>query len=229
MNNQDLVLPIDDAHLTALDLSTHILEYANSYRVISSQGEFMGRQRMRYVVLLLMFDEMGKLMELMKDCERAVTEKDPQVKIEGFFDRTSRKEQSFENILKEIGKSEMLVSLFKRVMGRSPSSVDFESFKQQFTKGSNELDSKMRKVMFYDINGRSDHQGELPDDRIMDMFFEAIVINAEGAREFIQEWVRAKELDISYRLKASKVTNGVVSMKLWSKEPIAKEQRNFKT
>ena len=221
----DLVLPVDEAHLTALALSTHILEYANAYRLISAQSKCLGRRRLRYVNLLLMFDELGKLMEIMKDCERAVTEKDPYVKVEGFFSRDARSQKAMDNILRELGKTETLSILFKEVMGKAPSNTDFDSFKQQFQKGGEELDSKLRHALMYDIRERTSHEDAIPEDGVMDMYFEAVAMNAEAAREFIFEWARAKELDLDIRLKAVKAEPAEV--KLWTAIAMPKEQRNF--
>jgi hypothetical protein len=166
MSDEDLILSTDDAHITALELSTHILEYANAFRLISSQNVFLGQRRIRYGILLLMMDEMGKLMEIMKDCERAVTMKDPFVKVEKFFSKDSGNEKALTDILKEIGKSETLIILFQRVMGRSPSKVDFEKFKMQFTQGSSEIEEKIRTNLYYDIRDRTDHADMIPEDQV---------------------------------------------------------------
>jgi hypothetical protein len=228
MSDEDLILSTDDAHITALELSTHILEYANVFRLISSQNGFIGRRRVRYGTLLLMMDEMGKLMEIMKDCERAVTMKDPYVKIEKFFVNASRNEKALTDIVKEIGKSETLIILFQRVMGRSPSNVDFEKFKMQFSQGSSELEEQIRTNQFYDIRNRTDHVEVVPEDQTIDMFFEAVVMNVEGATEFLQQWAGAKELDVLFRLRAIKIQSGNGQIKLWTKEDISNSQRNFK-
>lgn len=228
MSDEDLVLSTDDAHITAFELSTHILEYANAFRLMSSQNGFIGQRRVRYGILLLMMDEMGKLMEIMKDCERAVTMKDPFVKVENFFSKGSRNEKAFTDIIKEIGKSETLSILFRKVMGRSPSNVDFESFKKQFMRGSGELEEQIRTNLFYDVRNRTDHPEFVPEGQVIDMFFEAVVMNAEGAREFLQEWARAKELDVSFRLKPIKVQSGNGQIKLWTREDLTNAQRNFK-
>jgi hypothetical protein len=227
MSKQDLELPVDEAHLTALDLSTHILEYANSFRMLSANRDFAGRRRLRYATLLLMFDEIGKLMEIMKDCERAVTMKDPYVKVPGFYSDV-KGEKSFENIVKELDKSEMLSVLFKRVMGKSPSNVDFETFKAEIVKGSGELDARTKAVLHYDIRTRTDGSAIIPDDKVVDMYFEAIVMNAEGAQEFIYEWARAKELDIGHKLVPIKTDVSGVTVKLWKSEDVPRSQKNFK-
>ncbi|QLH74059.1 MAG: hypothetical protein HPY73_00385 [Methanomassiliicoccales archaeon] len=226
MTENDLELLVDDAHLTALDLSTHILEHANAFRLLSFNPDYLGRRRLRYMILLIMFDEVGKLMEIMKDCERAVTAKDPYVRVRGFFS-SNKKGEAFENILKELSKSEMLYALFKRVMGRPPSNVDFEMFKEELIKGSEHLDSQLRAMMYYDIRGRSDGSSMIPEDKVVDMLFEAIVMNVEGAREFIHEWARAKELDLTYILRPIKVET-CPGIKLWTKEGLQASQKDVR-
>jgi len=227
MSEQDLELQVDEAHLTALDLSTHILEYANAFRMLSANKDFAGRRRLRYAILLVMFDEIGKLMEIMKDCERAVTMKDPYVRVPGFYSEV-KDEKAFENILKELGKSETLSLLFKKVMGKSPSNVDFTVFKDEMTKGSAQLSSRIDAMFHYDVAGRCDGTDIIPDDKVVDMYFEAIVMNAEGAREFIHEWARAKELDLNYKLEPFKTEVSGTQVKLWKRNEMAKSQKNFK-
>ncbi|MCE5296488.1 MAG: hypothetical protein LLG16_05220 [Euryarchaeota archaeon] len=227
MREVDLELPVDEAHLTALDLSTHILEYANAFRILSAGKDYVGRRRLRYATLLLMFDEVGKLMEIMKDCERAVTMKDPFVKVPGFYSKV-KDEGAFENILKELGKSETLFLLFKRVMGKAPSNLDFETFKAEMSKGAGQLDAKIDKMLRFDVRNRSDGSADIPDDKAVDMYFEATVMNAEGAREFIHEWARAKELDLTRGLRPFKADVLGTSVKLWRSEEIPLSQKNFK-
>jgi hypothetical protein len=225
MNEEDLVMGVDDAHLMSLELTTHILEYANSYRLLSSQEDYLGKERLRYLTLLVMFDEMAKLMEVMKDCERAVTHKDPIVVVPGFYGK-ERSEKALGNIMTELSKSEAMFLLFKRVMGHPPSNLDFDSFKKEFSQGTKGLDSQIHTLLFYDVKGRTDHLGQVPEPKVMDMFFDAVIINAESAREFIYEWARAKELDIDFKLKAFKA-EGCGNAKLWAKVPMPKSQRNL--
>lgn len=227
MREIDLELPVDEAHLTALDLSTHILEYANSFRILSAGKDYVGRRRLRYATLLLMFDEVGKLMEIMKDCERAVTMKDPFVKVPGFYSKV-KDDGAFENILKELGKSETLFLLFKRIMGKAPSNLDFETFKSEMSKGAGQLDAKIDTMLRFDVRNRTDGSDGIPDDKVVDMYFEATVLNAEGAREFIYEWARAKELDLSTGLRPFKADILGTSVKLWRSEEVPFSQKNFK-
>jgi hypothetical protein len=225
MNDEDLVMGVDDAHLMSLELTTHILEYANSYRLLSSQGDYLGKERLRYLTLMVMFDEMAKLMEVMKDCERAVTHKDPFVTVPGFYGK-ARSEKALGNIMTELSKSEAMFMLFKKVMGHPPSNLDFDMFKKEFGQGSKGLDTQIHNLTFYDVRTRSDHLGQVPSKEVMDMFFEAVVINAESAREFIYEWARARELDLEFKLKSFRA-EGCGNVKLWAKVPIPKSQRNF--
>ena len=133
-------------------------------------------------------------------------------------------QKAMDNILRELGKSETLFILFKKVMGKAPSNMDFETFKQQFQKGEEELDTMLRHALLYDIRNRSSHEEDIPEEGVLDMYFEATVLNAEAAREFIFEWARAKELDIPFRLKAIKAEPADV--KLWTAVAMPKSQKN---
>lgn len=195
MESNDLEMRVDDAHLAALDLSAEILEYCNAYRHLSLD-DYLGRERMRFLTLLTMFEEMSKLMLLLRDCERAVTHKDPFVKVTDFYvDGGAR---GLESIMKEIAKSEMLFLSVKKILGKEPSSVDFALLKEQFAKGEQETMTAIGRAQFMDVQDR--RRGEMPAPEVMDMFFDAIETNAQGAFDFLFDWVRAKELDVEYRV-----------------------------
>jgi hypothetical protein len=197
MANADLEMRVDDAHLAALDLSAEILEYCNAYRRLSTD-DYLGRERLRYLTLLTMFEEMSKLMLLLRDCERAVTHKDPFVKVTDFY--VDGGQRGLESIIKEIGKSEMLFLSVKKILGREPSGVDFSLLKEQFAKGEEETMTAIRRAQFMDVQER--HRGAAPAAEVLDMFFDAIETNAQGAFDFLFDWVRAKELDVEYRVVA---------------------------
>ncbi len=197
MASNDLEMRVDDAHLAALDLSAEILEYCNAYRRLSID-DYLGRERLRFLTLLTMFEEMSKLMLLLRDCERAVTHKDPFVKVTDFYvDGGAR---GLESIMKEIAKSEMLFLSVKKILGKEPSNVDFALLKGQFAKGEQETMSAILRAQFMDVNDR--RRGEAPAPEVMDMFFDAIETNAQGTFDFLFDWVRAKELDVEYRVVA---------------------------
>jgi hypothetical protein len=195
MANNDLEMRVDDAHLAALDLAAEILEYCNAYRRLSAD-DYLGRDRLRYLTLLTMFEEMSKLMLLMKECERSVTHKDPFVKVADFY--AVGGQRGLESIIKEVAKSELLTISVKKILGREPNKVDFSLFKQEFAKGEEETMAAIRKAQFMDVQATK--REAFPAPEVMDMFFEAIEMNAQGAFDFLFDWVRAKELDINYRV-----------------------------
>jgi hypothetical protein len=195
MANEDLEMRVDDAHLAALDLAAEILEYCNAYRRLSTD-DYLGKERLRYLTLMTMFEEMSKLMLLMKDCERAVTHKDPFVKVTDFY--AVGGERGLESIIKEVAKSELLTLSVKKILGREPNNVDFSLFKEQFAKGEVETMAAIRKAQFMDVQATK--REAMPAPEVMDMFFSAIEMNAQGAFDFLFDWVRAKELDVDYRV-----------------------------
>jgi hypothetical protein len=193
MPSEDLEMQVDAAHLAAMDLAEELLEYCNAYRRLSSD-EYLGKERLRYMVLLTMFEELSKLMLLMRDCERAVTHKDPFVRIPGFY--VSGGERSLESMIKEVAKSEKLSMSVKKVLGREPNHVDFVLFKQQFSSGGGETAAAVSTAQFMDV--RATGRPAPPAPEIMDMFFEAIEMNAQGAYDFLFDWARAKELEVDH-------------------------------
>src|SRR5665647_1539221 len=86
--NDDLELKVDAAHLKALELAGHVIEYVNAYKALSVQTEYAGKRRLRYANLLMGVKELGILLRLLKDCERAVTAKDPIVKVVDYYSST---------------------------------------------------------------------------------------------------------------------------------------------
>ncbi|MFA5314234.1 MAG: hypothetical protein WC375_13110, partial [Methanomassiliicoccales archaeon] len=94
--------------------------------------------------------------------------------------------------------------------------------------GAGHLDEKIDTMLRFDVRNRTDGSDGIPDDKVVDMYFEATVLNAEGAREFIYEWARAKELDLSKGLRPFKVDVLGTSVKLWRSEEIPFSQKNFK-
>jgi hypothetical protein len=68
----DVIHPLrDEAFQIAEDLAAHILDNSNAYHALSGQDDFPGRDRMRFMVLLVNFEEVGKLMALVRECEKA--------------------------------------------------------------------------------------------------------------------------------------------------------------
>jgi len=215
----DLRLEINEAHLRVLDMSVHLLGYVNAYRALSELPDYLGRKRTRYAMLLVMLDELSPLMELMKECERGITEHSSEVVIEGFFSPQSRQDR-VERVLDEIGKSEVLFLKVKKNLGREPSAIDFTVFKDQFRRTDGNMFPAVEKVLRYDW---SCGDKAMPSDEQIEMLFMAIELTVRGAAEFSHQWALANEFDIDFKLETRYSKDGVDRRKekgYWVKTPL---------
>lgn len=215
----DLRLDVDEAHLRVLDMAVHLLGHMNAFRALSELPDYLGRDRTRYAMLLIMLDELAPLMELMKECERAVTEHSSEVFIEGFFSPRSRQE-GVERVLEEIGKSEVLFLKVKKNLGREPSAIDFAVFRDRFRGIDGGTFPMVEKVLRYDW---SHADGHLPSDDEMEMLFMAIEMTVRGAAEFSHQWALANDYGIDFRLETRYCKDGVDKRKekgYWVKTPL---------
>ncbi len=215
----DLRLEINEAHLRVLDMSVHLLGYVNAYRALSELPDYLGRRRSRYAMVLIMLDQLGPLMELMKECERGITEHSAEVSIDGFFSPQNRQER-VERVLDEIGKSEVLFLKVKKNLGREPSSIDFSAFKDQFRRTDGNMFPTVEKVLRYDWGCHCD---DIPSDEQIEMLFMAIELTVRGAAEFSHQWATANEYDIDFRLETRYCKDGVDKRKekgYWVKTPL---------
>jgi hypothetical protein len=224
--DDDLELKVDAAHLKALELAGHVIEYVNAYKALSFQSEYAGRKRLRYANLLMAVNELGMLMRLLKDCERAVTAKDPFVKVVGYYSTTGMTSaEAVDEILREAGKSEMLFQSVKKMLGREPSDIDFTQFKDILSRSGKDIPGLAQEMMVFDIDD-PDIEERIPDDASMDMLLVAVEMNARGAADFLSEWARAKELGPAFHLKLvapSPAMSGIKDRRYYVKVPILTE------
>jgi hypothetical protein len=219
----DLELKVDDAHLKALDLAGHVIEYVNAYKALSVQSEYAGKGRLRYANLLMAVNELGTLMRLLKDCERAVTARDPIVKVVDYYSSNGMTSaEAVDEILREAGKSELLFQSVKKMLGREPSEIDFSRFKDILSRSGKDIPGLAKEMLFFDID--DPHAGDrIPDDESMDMLLMAVEMNARGAADFLSEWARAKELGPAFRFRLvapTPVTKGIKDRRYYVKEPM---------
>jgi len=215
----DLRLEINEAHLRVLDMSVHLLGYVNAYRALSELPDYLGRRRTRYAMVLIMLDELGPLMELMKECERGITEHSAEVSIDGYFSPKGRQDR-VERVLDEIGKSEVLFLKVKKNLGREPSAIDFSVFKDQFRRTDGNMFPTVEKVLRYDWSCQDD---AMPSDEQIEMLFMAIELTVRGAAEFSHQWAMANEYDIDFRLETRYSRDGVDKRKekgYWVRTPL---------
>jgi len=201
----DLRLAIDEAHLRILDMSVHMLGYVNAYRALSELPDYLGRRRTRYAMVLVMLDELASLMEIMKECERGVTEHSSEIFIEGYFSPL-RKQEGMQRVLDEISKSEVLFLKFKQNFGREPSDIDFTFFKDQFRRSEESMFPMVEKVLRYDW---SCDGGDQPSEEEIEMLFTAIELQVRGAAEFSHQWAIANEYGIDFKLETRYCKDGV--------------------
>ena len=219
----DLELKVDEAHLKALELAGHVIEYVNAYKALSVQSEYAGKRRLRYANLLMAVSELGMLMRLLKDCERAVTAKDPYVKVLGHYSSTGMTStEAVDEILREAGKSEMLFQSVKKMLGREPSDIDFSRFKDILSRSGMDIPGLAHEMFFFDIDS-TEVEEKIPDDVSMDMLLMAVEMNARGAADFLSEWARAKELGPAFwfrLVEPSSASSGIKDRRYYVREPI---------
>ncbi len=209
----DLELKVDTAHLKALELAGHVIEYVNAYKALSVQTEYAGKRRLRYANLLMGVSELGTLMRLLKDCERAVTARDPMVKVVDYYSSTGMTSaEAVDEILREAGKSEALFQSVKKMLGREPSDIDFSRFKDILSRSGKDIPGLVREMLFFDIDDPNVEE-RIPDDESMDMLLMAVEMNARGAADFLSEWARAKELGPAFQFKMVAPTQTVTGTK----------------
>lgn len=228
-NQDDLELGVDEAHLKALELSFHVIEYVNAYKALSFQADYAGKRRLRYANLLIMVQELSKLMRLMKDCERAVTERDPYVRIPGYYSSDGLGGQdAVDAILREANKSQLLFMSVKKMLGRQQSNIDFSKFYDMLSRGGKDIPSTVQRLLYYDIDAEGAEES-IPEDDSMDMLMVAVELNARGAADFMSEWARAKELDLAYRLRLVEPSAGASGLKdkrYFVKEPVPRGKKS---
>lgn len=215
----DLRLEINEAHLRVLDMSVHLLGHVNAYRALSELPDYLGRTRTRYAMVLIMLDELAPLMELMKECERGITEHSAEVSIDGYFLPQSRQDR-VERVLDEIGKSEVLFLKVKKNLGREPSAIDFSVFRDQFRRTDGNMFPTVEKVLRYDWSCDGDG---IPSDEQIEMLFMAIELTVRGAAEFSHQWAMANEYDIDFKLETRYCKDGVDKRKekgYWVRTPL---------
>lgn len=221
--NDDLELKVDDAHLKALELAGHVIEYVNAYKALSFQSEYAGRRRLRYANLLMAVSELGMLMRLLKDCERAVTAKDPYVRVLGYYSSSGMSSsEAVDEILREAGKSEMLFQSVKKMLGREPSEIDFSRFKDTLSRSGMDIPGLAHEMFFFDIDD-TNIEDKVPDDVSMDMLLMAVEMNARGAADFLSEWARAKELGPAFwfrLVEPAPASSGIKDRRYYVREPI---------
>jgi len=195
-NEPDVIHPIrDEAFKLAEDLAAHILDNSNAYHALAGQDDFPGRDRMRFMVLIALFEEVGKLMSLVRECERAAKADYVNVRVENYHDHCLNGRKAVAQILEELKTVEQASLTLGRKdikVSEEPAFVkeDFCSLKERLL--YLEADSKKRDLSF------------VPSGEQMDRYAEIIERNTLAASEYIHDLGRALGLWLQLGRKAER-------------------------
>lgn len=182
----------DEAFFTAASLADHILENANAYHTLADSEKFPGRDRMAFSVLLTMFDEMGKLLQIVKECEKAAKADHPSVRIEEFQNNVLNGRKALGQILEEM-----------RTIKLASSSLGFKELEiaeePEFIKEDYGSLSDRCRYFQIDVKNRKDEY--LPSIDLMDKYAMVIERNAVAAGGYLHDLGKALGLWVSLELK----------------------------
>ncbi len=91
----------DEAFEDVIRLSHHILESSNAFHILSIR-DFPGQSRVRFGILLTMFEELGKLLVLVQECEKAAKADYMSVRIDDFNDHELHGKRAVAQVLEEL-------------------------------------------------------------------------------------------------------------------------------
>ncbi|NLI73231.1 MAG: hypothetical protein GX369_00450 [Euryarchaeota archaeon] len=184
----------DEAFQSAVDLARHILENANSYHTLSSE-DFPGRDRVRFAILILMLEEAGKLINMVRECERSAKADYLSVRIEDYNDNCLNGRRALGQILEELRIMDKAFEALGKGEGeRMPEPAfikeDFCTLKERLLYMA--LDRSKRDLSF------------IPPGDLMDRLAGTIERNALAAGDYIHDLGRALGLWITLDLKPRK-------------------------
>jgi hypothetical protein len=199
-NEPDVIHPLrDEAFQLAEDLAAHILDNSNAYHALSGQDDFPGKDRMRFTVLLVMFEEVGKLMALVRDCEKAAKADYINVRVEDFHDQCLNGRKAAAQILEEL----RTVEQASLALGRKDIKVSEEPafVKEDFC-------SLKDRLLYLEADSKKRNTSFIPSGEQMDRYAEIIERNTLAASEYIHDLGRALGLWLQLGRKAKR-TEGV--------------------
>ncbi|MDW5562703.1 MAG: hypothetical protein SA339_05700 [Methanomassiliicoccus sp.] len=197
----DVIHPLrDEAFQLAEDLAAHILDHSNAYHALSGEDAFPGRDRARFLILVTMFEEVGKLMALVRECEKAAKADYVNVRIEDFHDHCLNGRKAVAQILEEL----RTVELASLTLGRKDVRVSEEPafVKEDFC-------SLRDRLLYLDADSKKRDLSFVPDGEQMDRYAEIIERNTLAASEYIHDLGRALGLWLQLGRKARR-TEGVL-------------------
>ncbi len=180
--SEDLIhIDRERAFSYGMDLASHILEYANAYHVISGEDHFMGQRRVRFVILLLMFEEYGKLFTLLSEVERSAKSDYENVRVENFHDHCLNGKTGAMQILNEVQEIEKAAKML--VKSKHPKDVGNEWVKQDFC--------DLKDNITYMLPDSQREQETMPTDDQMDIYAGSMERNSICAAEYLHELAKA--------------------------------------
>jgi hypothetical protein len=189
----DVLYPARDAAFQmAEELAAHILENSNNYHALAGQAEYPGRDRLRFAVLLVMFEEMGKLMALVQQCEKAAKADYLNVRVEDFHNHCLNGRKATAQIMEELRTAEMASLTLGRkdiTLSEEPAFVneDFCSLQQRLLYMGGETQERT--------------QDFIPPGALMDRYATIIERNTLAAGEYIHDLGKALGLWLQLGLK----------------------------
>ena len=111
-DDADVAYPIGtEAFEDVIRLSHHILESSNAFHILSIR-DFPGQSRVRFGILLTMFEELGKLLVLVQECEKAAKADYMSVRIDDFNDHELHGKRAVAQVLEELRTVELASASF---------------------------------------------------------------------------------------------------------------------
>ena len=194
-NSSDVQHPSrDDAFRSAIDLASHILENANSYHALAAD-EFPGRDRMRFAILLVMLEEAGKMLNMVKECEKAAKADYLNVRIEDYNDNCLNGRKALGQILEELRiMDKAFEALGKGQVEKMPEPAflreDFCTLKER--------------VLYLPLDRSTRDLSFMPSGDLMDRLAGTIERNAMAAGDYLHDLGRALGLWITLDMKPRK-------------------------
>lgn len=185
----------DEAFQMAEDLAAHILENSNSYHALAGQTDYPGRDRMRFAILLIMFEEMGKLMALVQQCEKAAKADYLNARVEDFHDHCLNGRRAAAQILEEL----RTVEKASLTLGRKDMAISEEpAFLRE------EFCSLQERLLYMSTEKKDRDLAFVPDGEIMDRYVFIIERNTLAAGDYIHDLGKALGLWMQLRLKPTR-------------------------
>ena len=187
-NPPDVQHPLrDEAFQSGIDLARHILENANSYHALASE-DYPGRDRMRFAVLLVILEESGKLLELVKECEKAAKADYLSVRIENYNDNCLNGRKAIGQILEELRVVDKAFETLGK--GKAEPMPEPEFLREDFC-------GLKERVLYMPLDRSARNLGFIPSGDLMDRLAGAAERNALAAGDYLHDLGRALGLWIT--------------------------------